>query len=216
MFKYTLLLFSLFFLAAQSAEAQGMTARTGIRPAPEITIMGGYMLSGGTDAYRGVTYGRFDVTSGPLVSASIAVPARPGTNVELTYTYNWSGYIWQPNFGISDPKENMAIHYIQIGGQQYIPNGNVHPYGSFTVGAAVFSPEGGGSQWEFAVTAGLGVKNYINEKIALRLDARLVLPIFWGGFGFYCGTGGCGSSLGGTVGMWQGAFTGGLVYRLGQ
>jgi hypothetical protein len=110
----------------------------------------------------------------------------------------------------------MGVHYIQIGGQQYIPQGNIHPYGLFTMGAAIFSPSQGSTNWEFAVTGGLGVKNYINDKIAIRVDARLLLPIFWGGVGFYCGTGGCGSSAGGTIGMWSGAFTGGLVYRLGQ
>jgi hypothetical protein len=192
------------------------TATTSIRPAPEVTVMGGYMLSGGTDAYRGVQYGRFNVTAGPLLYTSIAIPVRPGSNAELSYTYNWAGYIWEPNLGSPEDERNMGIHYIQIGGQQYIPNGNIHPYGSFTLGAAVFSPEGGGSQWEFAFTAGLGVKNYINEKVAVRVDARLVLPVFWGGFGFACGTGGCGTGFGGTVGMWQGAFTGGLTYRLGQ
>ena len=187
-----------------------------ITPAPEISVMGGYMLSGGTDAYRGLTYGRFNVSDGGVFGGSIAIPARPGTNLELSYMYHSSGFTFKPQLGQEGPKESLGVSYIQIGGQQYIPNGNVHPYGSFTAGAAIFSPENGGSVWEFAFTAGVGVKNYVNEKIAVRLDARLVLPVFFGGFGLYCGTGGCGSSLGGTVGMWQGAFTGGLVYRLGQ
>ena len=206
---YTLLLAILVFGLSET-NAQRIT------PAPEISVMGGYMLSGGTDAYLGIQYGRIDVTAGPTIGGSIAIPARPGTMVELTYVYNQAGYIWNPQIGTQDPERDMGIHYMQIGAQQYMPNGNVHPYGSFTVGTATFTPNGGGTQWEFAVTAGLGVKNYVNEKVAIRLDARLVLPIFWGGWGVACGGGGCGTAFGGTVGMWQGLFSGGIVYRLGQ
>ena len=206
MSKYFTILLTLVLFSASDLVAQRIT------PAPEISIMGGYMLSGGTDAWVGAQFGRIDVTAGPVFGGSIAIPARPGSNIELSYMYNSAGYIWNPNLGAQRPERSMGIHYMQIGAQQYMPNGNVHPYGSFTLGTATFTPEGGGTQWEFAVTAGLGVKNYINEKIAIRLDARVVLPIFWGGW--YVGTGGVGA--GGTVGMWQGQFTGGFVYRLGQ
>ncbi|MFC2085699.1 hypothetical protein ACFLRO_00650 [Bacteroidota bacterium] len=201
MSKYFLVLLAVVLLGASDLVAQRIT------PAPEISIMGGWMAPGGVDACVGVQCGRIDVTAGPIFGGSIAIPARPGSNIELTYMYNGAGYIFNPTLGTPDAKVDMDVHYMQIGAQQYLPNGNVHPYGSFTVGAAVF-----GSQWEFAVTGGVGVKNYINEKIAIRLDARVVLPIFWGGW--YVGTGGVGA--GGTVGMWQGAFTGGIVYRLGQ
>ncbi len=210
MSKYYSVMLTLLLFGVSESNAQRIT------PAPEISIMGGYMLSGGTDAYLGIQYGRIDVTAGPTIGGSIAVPARPGTMIELTYVYNQAGYIWQPQVGAPDREKDMGIHLIQIGAQQYVPNGNVHPYGSFTLGAEVFTPEDGGSQWEFGVTAGVGVKNYVNEKVAIRLEARLVLPIFWGGWGVACGTAGCGTGFGGTVGMWQGLFSGGIVYRLGQ
>jgi hypothetical protein len=204
--KFYTLILAILVIGLSESQAQRIT------PAPEISIMGGYMLSGGTDAWVGPQFGRIDVTAGPVMGGSIAIPARPGSNIEISYMYNNAGYIWNPNAGFAQPEKSMGIHYMQIGAQQYVPNGNVHPYGSFTVGTATFTPADGGTQWEFAVTAGLGVKNYINEKIAIRLDARVVLPIFWGGW--YVGTGGVGA--GGTVGMWQGQFLGGIVYRLGQ
>jgi len=206
MFKFLTLLLATSIFTVSESDAQRIT------PTPEISFMGGYMLSGGSDAYVGLQYGRIDVTAGPVIGGSIAIPAAPGTMVELSYMYNDAGYIWKPNLGTPDPEKPMGIHYMQIGAQRYMPNGNVHPYGSFTLGTATFSPQNGGTQWEFAVTAGLGVKNYVNEKIALRFDARLVLPIFFGGW--YVGTGGAGA--GGTVGMWQGQFSGGIVYRHGQ
>jgi hypothetical protein len=47
--------------------------------------------------------------------------------------------------------------------------------------------------------------------VALRLDARLVAPVYFSGGSFYAGSGGAALSVSGGIPFVQGCFTGGLT-----
>ncbi len=66
-----------------------------------------------------------------------------------------------------------------------------------------------GSETRFATTFLGGVKGYVSERIGVRADARFMMIFLGGGGGFWCGNGGCGTSIGG-YGTLQGSFNGGL------
>jgi hypothetical protein len=48
------------------------------------------------------------------------------------------------------------------------------------------------------------------------LRGRFMMPMFFGGIGFYAGTGGSGLSLNSYAGIVQGDFNGGLIFKLGN
>ena len=95
---------------------------------------------------------------------------------------------------------------------------NIRPFGAFTLGTTYFTPQEGGYQdeWKFSMTLGGGVKIWFSDRVGIRLQGRLMLPMFWGGAGFSVGTGGSGFYLGGGTSMVQGDFTGGLIIGLGD
>ena len=67
---------------------------------------------------------------------------------------------------------------------------------------------------------GIGVKYFFTDVVGVKFQARLLMPMYFGGVGFGCGIGTGGSSCGGgaTFGteIIQGDFTGGLVFRVGN
>jgi len=112
----------------------------------------------------------------------------------------------------------VATEYYQIGGLKELADGKARPYGLFTLGAVRYSPKDPGfsDSWKFAFNFGLGAKVYFGEaeRIALRVQGRLMMPINWAGLGVSCGSGGCGSgvTLGSTI--IEGDLTAGLVVVL--
>jgi hypothetical protein len=116
------------------------------------------------------------------------------------------------------------MNHVQIGSvrEVLLDNEAVRPYGTFTLGASWIHPKETNAQdeWLFSVTAGVGLKYFFTERVGIRLQARLILPMVFSGAGFYFGfgTGGASSGVGvsSTVPLVQGDFTGGLIIALGK
>jgi len=108
---------------------------------------------------------------------------------------------------------DMSVNYFQIGAIKGIKRGNVMPFGMFTLGATLFEPVGSryDSAWLFSVNLGLGVKVYASERVGLRLQFNLLMPIQWAGGAIFWSPG-SGSSVGITGGtaVVQGFAGGGL------
>lgn len=108
---------------------------------------------------------------------------------------------------------DMSVNYFQVGGMKGVWQGNIMPFGVFTLGATLFDPKNSGidSEWLFSVNLGLGVKIYASERVGLRLQGNLLLPIQWAGGGLWCSSGsGCSASLSGGSAILQGFAGGGL------
>ena len=121
---------------------------------------------------------------------------------------------------------DMAVDWFQIGGMRYLdlPNEKIRPFGGVSLGLAVFTPSnpnldlvdrslGSTTRFSFAING--GVKIMMSERIGLRLQGQLLVPVEWGGIYIGIGSGGpsTGASLGSTILM--GAFSGGIVIGLG-
>lgn len=131
---------------------------------------------------------------------------------------------WLPLPGFSNlfPAQRflMDVHYFQLGAIRGMPMDKIEPYGEFSLGAAWFAAEEEngtkiGDVTRFAATLGGGIKIFPSEKIGIKLQARLLLPMYFAGVGLWAGTGGGGVSVGASVPVVQGDFTAGLVLRLG-
>ena len=186
----------------------------------ELTPFGGYMLGGSVKFYEG----KFKVQDAACYGGNLAVQVRSGVFVEFSYTGMTTQGDWKPYsewaYDIPEGSVDMAVNHFQIGSVNELPLDNeaIRPYGTFTLGTTWFNiqDDDADDEWLFSVAAGLGLKYFFSEKIGIRLQARMLIPVVYNGGGFYLGTGGSGMYVSSTAPIIQGDFTGGLIFALGQ
>jgi len=183
----------------------------------EIIPFAGYMFGGSVNFYEG----KYKVTDGMDYGVSILVPVREIVDLEINYTRmdsegKFTAYSGHPGF--TDKQTAMSTNYFQIGVVKAISKNNpkITPFGSFSLGATWFDFEDYQDATLFSITAGLGVKFMFSEHVGIMLRGRFLLPMFFGGVGFYAGTGGSGLSLNSYAAIIQGDFNGGLIIKLGN
>ena len=171
-------------------------------------------------------YNYYNSNSGKLKNVDaqdygLALNYRLQDIVMLEISYNRMDSYFEDRGGwLNETRNSIAVttEYYQIGGLKELADGKARPYGLFTLGAVRYHPKTSGfsDSWKFALNFGLGAKVYLgqNERIALRVQGKLMMPINWAGFGVSCGGGGCGSgvTLGSTI--VEGDLTAGLVVVL--
>jgi len=117
---------------------------------------------------------------------------------------------------------NMAVNYFQLGGVKELGDNTVVPYATFSGGVAWFQMKDSNVNDEvvFSVGLGGGIKVRLNDRIGLRLQGRLLMPMYIYGGGLFVGIGTGGPSSGISISSnlltAQGDFTAGLVFRLGN
>ncbi len=119
-------------------------------------------------------------------------------------------------FLLNDRNVPVSVNYIQAGGIRYFPlSSTTSLLGGLNLGAAGLVPKEKYDQgWLFAFGLKGGVKHYFSERIGVRIQANLQMPVQWAGAGFFVGTGGSGVSVNSFSTIFQFSFTGGLVFRL--
>ncbi len=73
-----------------------------------------------------------------------------------------------------------------------------------------------GDAFRFAATIGGGAKILLSDKLGIRLQARLGLPMEMNGLYFGAGTGGVSSGVGFRIPMVQFDLSAGVILRLGN
>jgi opacity protein-like surface antigen len=211
MSKKILLLLSVILILSNNLKAQEMTnAMPDYDHKLELTPMVGYALNGSINFSTGKVKFEDNINYG----AALSVSAGYGTFIEASYSFtssNTSYYSYVP--GISSQSFTTNINYIQIGGLKEFKDGQLRPFGLLSLGASGFVPQERGfeSWWSFAINLGAGLKISVSENIAIRLQARMLMPLDFYGIGIFCGTGGCGGGATLTSNVIQGDFMGGLV-----
>ena len=186
----------------------------------EITPFGGYLLGGSIKFYEG----KFKIEDAACYGGMMAVQVRNGNFIEFSYTGMTTMGDWRPysSYANDHPAGNvdMAVNHFQIGSLNEFPLNNdaIRPYGTVSLGTTWFNikDDDADDEWLFSVAAGLGMKYFFNEKIGIRIQARILLPVVYNGGGFYIGTGGSGMYVSSTAPIVQGDFTGGLIIALGR
>lgn len=115
----------------------------------------------------------------------------------------------------------VSANYYWLGAVRELKEGPVVPFGIFNIGAVNFKHmEKGYNTTMFAVGFGGGIKYYFNDKVGIRLQARIMSPMQFAGISIGCGIGtgggGCGTGVSTYSAIIQGDFTGGIVLKLGQ
>jgi hypothetical protein len=175
------------------------------------------MFGGHVNFYEG----EYKVTDGADYGLSLIIPLRDIVDLEVNYTRmqsvgKFTAYLGHP--GYSDSQTDMSSNYFQIGSLKYLTlsNSNVKPFGSLSLGATWFNFADYDDKVLFSVVAGLGVKIMFSQRVGIMLRGRLMLPMFFGGVGFYLGSGGSGLTMNSYSAIVQGDFNGGLVIKLGN
>tara|TARA_B100000809_G_scaffold200061_1_gene200223 strand:+ start:1976 stop:2722 length:747 start_codon:yes stop_codon:yes gene_type:complete len=191
----------------------------------EITPFIGYQMGASTNSY----YGKLRYRDGESYQLSMNFDIVDAVEVELSYNMsksyleidNYSYYPGNaPGYG---NRIDANYHFYQIGVLKGVRMGNIKPYGLMTLGAAqmTFSDKSqitdgysSSDVWRFAFNLGLGAKFYFSERVGIRVQGKLNLPISGIGFGVGCGGGGCGTGVSTTSYFVQGEIQAGLILVL--
>jgi hypothetical protein len=212
----------------QPVYAQPVYAPTYTPPPPpksrgdiEIGAFAGWMVSTDASTFNGTVV----IDGSAVYGGTIDYFVRPGYGVELLYAYvptHARFNSFAPGVPSSD-NSGLGEHWIQIGGIVSKPLGRIEPFGGLTAGMVILHPSSlrfqDGTTYSpsdavrFAFTAGLGFKVWLTESIALRFEARALVPVYFSGGGFWVGTGGASVGLSGGIPFAQFTFTGGLSFR---
>jgi hypothetical protein len=199
-FLLTLLMFGAqFFVQAQKAE---------------LTPFGGYVFpSRWSGAYGSVYFNGAAQYGGMLSIATSRV-------VDFNIIYNRIDTKAEPEaYGYPLDDFDVSENYYMVGvTKNFRVNEKVSPFASFNLGGVYFAPKNTDyySYWFFAMGMDAGVKVYFSKVVGIRMQAQLMFPVQYGGFSFYYGSGGGGSSVYVTSTMLDFGFTGGLIFRLGN
>jgi len=110
---------------------------------------------------------------------------------------------------------DLGVNYYSIGIlQETKPLSRISPYGLFSLGWVNYNPQtddySGENKMHFSFAGGIKIK--ASERIGLRLQARLLMPIFYAGSNFSAGTGGTSMNVSATSVAFQGDFTAAIFF----
>ena len=184
----------------------------------EITPIVGYQFGGQMNFYEGQFKGDGNLNYGLTVD----IPLRDIVSLELYWSEMQTSYQWDSyDYGLATFEYDVNVHYFQVGSckQDYLGSSDkVMGFGSLTMGAAWFDvqDEEIADVWRFAMTLGGGLKIFFSDRVGIRLQGRMLLPMYFGGSTYYVGMGGSGVSVSSYGCLVQGDFTGGLIIMVGK
>ena len=183
----------------------------------EIFGFGGYQVASDVQ----VSQGDLNVYSNPNYGAGISFEVERGLQAELFWIGQQTTMDLKRYSGLTEPLFDIGIHYFQAGAAyEFRQNSKQKAFAftSFSLGVTLFSPVDVdySEEWRFSVTFGVGGKFYLSDKVGIRLQTRLLLPLNFNSAGMWCGTGGCSVGVGAWATFVQADFTGGIFVRLGK
>lgn len=172
----------------------------------ELSGYTGWMLGGKVNLYNG----SLKIEDGQNWGITLAFPIAPGMKAELMYNRLVSDLIVREYGNPPYVATTVATQYFHIGAvKELMYEGVVRPYGTGSLGAAIFSDREGfySDKWRFSIGLGGGLKIFPTDRIGFRLQARMLVPLYFNGI--WIGTGGGGATASSSI--VQGDFTGGLI-----
>ncbi len=194
---------------------------SGMAQGIEIGVYSGY-VPGSRTMYNYNGY-RLRFNDGANFGASIGVTTPVGVTAEFNFM-QFSTTVSQDG-GIVDivGRQPVSIQYYQLGALKPINlnNENLIPFGLVAIGLSNFNPTQQPESFQrLAFSFGLGLKYFFTPLLGIRLQARMLMPVYFGGVGIGCGIGTGGASCGGNAyfgsEIIQADFGGGVVLRFNQ
>lgn len=192
----------------------------------ELTGTYGYFINGSVDGY----YGKVDMKDAASYGGNLSVEVQDFTWVE--FTYNRSSTQFAGNFYNGFRSEyisgDMVMENYQIGVLREFKDGKVKPFSFFKLGGTRYFGENtyntidftnsSFDSWKFSINLGLGAKIFFFDRIGIRLQTSLLMPMTFDGVGIYVGAGSGGVSTGAgatfNVPILHWDLSGGLIFRI--
>jgi opacity protein-like surface antigen len=205
LFKF--LFSSLIFLLLSTAFGQTQIKRQQI----EVTPFVGYFLTSNLSTLDG------DLVIDHNFNYGGAVDVRISDDLFIELLYNRTDTevrFKQEYFDTVKYLFDMSIEYFQVGAHVETETGEFRPFAAFTLGATYFNPKNDkfNSELEFSFTAGGGIKYYFMSNLAVRLQWRFLIPIYFSDVSIFCGDGCCGLFIAGGTYLLQYDLTAGLTF----
>lgn len=190
-----------------------------LRAQLEVTPTYGYYWGGRVNFYEG----EFRMHDGQDFGLTVGVPTVKGNTIELAWSYNNSTAEFFPYTSFGNEYKystgGFTTNYFLLGSvQQFETGGKIEPFIGLSIGTSIYNYKNYSNVWRFAAGLSGGMKIYINDKIGIRLQGRMLMPMYFAGLGFYAGigTGGVSSGLSLNTGALaiQGDVSAGLIFRL--
>ena len=179
----------------------------------EIFGLAGYQLNGDVTVARG----ELSFDDGMSYGLGIDIPVDRYMQAEISWSMASSNVSLDEYLGSNIPISDLYIHTFQAGALVEPNKGKkVSPFGLFSLGATLFTPTDGKyeDEWRFSIALGGGVKVDLSDKVGLRFQGRLIIPMVFEGTSVYVGTGGAGVAVGAYTAFVEGDFSGGIFFRL--
>jgi hypothetical protein len=171
-----------------------------------------------TGAYVNTNLGRIHALDGMNFGGSMNINLGNGRWAELSFTQLYSSMDYET--GLTTTRlSDLIIDYYSLGVlQEMKPGAKVTPYGLFSLGLVNYNPSSNTYRNEnkMHVSIAGGIKINPSEKVGLRLQARLLMPIYYEGGYIFAGSGGSGYGITGGIRGIQGDFTAQLVLKFGH
>jgi hypothetical protein len=172
-------------------------------------------------------YGEFKVDNKSNYGGQLSIALSPEVFVEFVYNRTDNRVQYFSRGGIGQPFD-ISIEYFHVGGLQQVDVGSdkIAPFGSFTLGATKFNlkdavdfedtgiPVHYDDAWAFSIALAGGAKIYLHERIGIRLQARLGMPMLFNGLYVGVGTGGASGGASFHVPLVQFDLSAGVFLRL--
>jgi hypothetical protein len=180
----------------------------------EITPFIGYTLNTTTL----VGYGEIKTDDGVAYGGTIGFDVNPGQQVEFLYFHqSTQSHFNAQSIYYSSFDFDVSFNYFMIG-FAYEPNYRAKTRPFFRVGGGAWwaspSYQGLEDTWRVAMDLALGLKIYPADKIGIRLQAGVLMPLVFTGGGLYVGTGGAGVGVSAGIPIAQFNFSAGLIVVL--
>ncbi len=197
----------------------------GYDPAPrktELTAFTGWQFNGDVSLFAGT----LAIDDAMSYGAAADFGVGDGASVQLLWLYSdtTARFVSYDPFYPSTRDFGFEQHYFQVGGTRGFRRGALEPFGGATLGAALYVPGqiqtiygtqiNSRDTWLFAMTVGGGLKVHLHPRLALRLEGRALLPMYFSGGAFYAGSGGSGMTVSAGVPTLQASFNAGLTLIL--
>ncbi|QZE12984.1 hypothetical protein K4L44_10325 [Halosquirtibacter laminarini] len=182
----------------------------------EVTPMIGFQFGGKVDFVQG----QLNIRDDMMYGGAVGVHLHPDGDAEFSYSRMDTRADFNSYGILKSGSYNLSVDYFQVGYLHYMKRGALRPFGLISVGATLLNSKDDkvSDTSLFSMALGGGVKYYLNDRVGLRLQGRLLMPMYFDGAGFMVGFGGGGSysSIGvsATSVMVQGDFSLGLVFQL--
>jgi hypothetical protein len=202
-YSAVLILMLTFILSASALETKAQV---------QIFGLAGYQTNSNVTVAKGELNFKDDMTYG--LGFDVYVDRQ--TKLEVSWSMSSTHVDLNEYLGTTYTITDLNIHHFQ-GGALYEPPSNkkVKPFGLFSLGATWFQPaENISDEVRFSIALGGGVKVDLSDKVGLRFQGRLIIPMQFGGGSIWVGTGGAGVSVGAYTYFVEADFTGGLFFRL--